>query len=91
MFAVVIMQPGVFADYAALLFFLALIGYVGLCVVLRVRTKALRILGAIAIAALMARTAIAAAPDAVMVNECAPYTASDWQWWAIGCWMLPSA
>lgn len=31
-----------------------------------------------------------AGADVVMVDECAPYTSGDWQWWALGCYMLPS-
>ena len=28
--------------------------------------------------------------DVVMVNECAGYGPGDWQWWALGCYALPS-
>ena len=28
--------------------------------------------------------------DVVIVNECAPYGPGDWQWWALGCYLLPS-
>ena len=33
---------------------------------------------------------VTASGDVVVVNECAPYGPGDWQWWALGCYLLPS-
>lgn len=56
----------------------------------RVVTRLLAALGIAAVLAVMTAPVIAAENGVVMVNECAGYGLSDWQYWALSCWALPS-